>query len=195
MRARPEPQGEGAAQTSNGEVVSSESPDLIRARHRARRHQGQALRVVALRPTLTAPARGAGWKPGRDGGAVTSDRTKELHEGKKERLELDAGDRITEGTVTRMCRDPPSSCRSPATGEPIGGTRARGLFWPRGRARPRPAGRGAPNPIAHRPRGDSQLGPQDARPSFQFASRPLCAKPTGARGRFFAAVRWAKDQE
>jgi hypothetical protein len=58
--------------------------------------------VVALRPTLTAPARGAERKPGRDGGAVTSDRTKELDEEKKERLELDAGDRITEAGVTRM---------------------------------------------------------------------------------------------
>src|SRR6185295_8605053 len=54
------------------------------------------LRVVAMRPTLTAPARGAGGQPGRGEGAVTSDRTKELDEGKKGRLELDAGDRITE---------------------------------------------------------------------------------------------------
>jgi len=88
----PSPQGEGAAQTSNGEVVRSESPDLIRARHRARRHQGQGLRVVAMRPTLTAPARGAGGQPGRDEGAVTSDRTKEL-----DRREEKSGWSLTRG--------------------------------------------------------------------------------------------------
>jgi hypothetical protein len=49
-RARPEPAGRGGRPNLNGEVVSSESPDLIRAWHRARRHQGQALRVAAMRP-------------------------------------------------------------------------------------------------------------------------------------------------
>ena len=44
----PSPQGEGAAQNlERGGRTLSESPDLMRAWHRARRHQGQALRVVA----------------------------------------------------------------------------------------------------------------------------------------------------
>jgi hypothetical protein len=137
-RARPEPEGRGGRPSLNGEVASSESPDLIRAWHRARRHQDQALRVVAMRPTLTTPARGAGWEPGRDRGAATQIEQSSCTKGRKSGWSLTRGIGLQNGTVTRMGRDPPprrARARGPLQARAVGpgrGRKAAGRTnWPR----------------------------------------------------------------
>jgi hypothetical protein len=93
---------------------------------RARRRQGRALRVVAKRrPALTPTARGAGWatRSGRRSGHIQIEQRSWTKGRKKERLELDAGDRITEGIETRRAKTPQAAW-------------SRGRLRPRDRARP-----------------------------------------------------------